>query len=150
MNKGSVYLITSIDKWINYGGEYYYNECLSRGVNQILNVGSFECISKDMNDCLNYFRNNKELVAKIVWKRLVPFKKLKSAQEILKEEIARISPKAKENNLIDKFELDEFADSYIRNIVRVDLLKLFKELENNNKNIIEKFIGAIGDELKND
>ena len=140
MNKGSVYLMTSIDKWINYGGEYYYNKELTDGINQILKVGSFECISNDMNDCLNYFRNNKELVARIVWKRLIPFKELKSVNKILKEEIARISPKAKENNLIDKFELDGFADSYIINIVRVDLLKLFKELEDNNKIIIENFI----------
>jgi hypothetical protein len=75
MNKGSVYLMTSIDKYINYGGTYYYNEDLNRGINQILNVGSFECISNNMNDCLNYFRNNKELVARIIWKKLIPFKK---------------------------------------------------------------------------
>ena len=140
MNKGSVYLITDIDKYMNYGGTYYYSKQLTEGVNQILNVGSFECISNDMNNCLNYFRNNKKLVARIIWQRLVPFKKLESANEILKHEIARISPKAKENNLIDKFELDGFADSYIKNIVRMDLLKLFKELEASNKGIIENFI----------
>lgn len=145
MDKGSVYLMTNIDKWINYGGEYYYSKELINGVNQILNVGSFECISNDMNNCLNYFKNNKELVARIVWKRLIPFKKLKSANEILKQEIARISPKAKENDLIDKFELEGFADNYIKNVVRVDLLKLFKELEVNNKSIIENFINKIGE-----
>lgn len=145
MNKGSVYFITSIDKWINYGGEYYYSEELTYGINQILKVGSFEGISNDMNNCLNYFRNNKELVARIIWKRLTPFKELKSANIILKQEIARISPKAKENNLIDKFELNGFADSYIRNIVRIDLLKLFKELEHNNKIIIDNFIFKMED-----
>lgn len=143
MTKGSVYLMTSIDKWINYGGEYYFNEELNRGVNQILNVGSFECISNDMNNCLNYFKNNKELVARIVWKKLIPFKNLKSANEILKEEIARISPKARENNLIDKFELEGFADSYIKHIVRMDLLELFKKLEQSNKSIIENFIEGV-------
>lgn len=58
MTKGSVYLITSIGKYINYGGTYYYNEDLNRGINQILNVGSFECISNDMNIS---FRNNRHL-----------------------------------------------------------------------------------------
>ena len=147
MDKGSVYLITDIDKYINYGGTYYYSKELTNGVNQILNVGSFECISNDMNNCLNYFRNNKKLVARIVWERLIPFKKLESANETLRQEIARISPKSKENNLIDKFELDGFADNYIKNIVRMDLLKLFKELEDNNKSIIENFIDKLGVEV---
>ena len=144
MDKGSVYLITDIDKYINYGGTYYYSKKLTNGVNQILNVGSFECISNDMNNCLNYFRNNKKLVARIVWERLIPFKKLESANETLRQEIARISPKSKENNLIDKFELDGFADNYIKYIVRTDLLKLYKELEDNNKSIIENFIEKLG------
>jgi hypothetical protein len=143
MTKGSVYLMTSIDKWINYGGEYYYNKELTDGINQILNVGSFECISNDMNNCLNYFKNNKELVARIVWKRLIPFKKLESANEILKHEIVRISLKAKKNNLIDKFELEGFADSYIKYIVRMDLLELFKKIEESNKDVIENFINEL-------
>jgi hypothetical protein len=125
-------------EWIMFKGEYYYPKGLQRGINTIFKVDN--TCSDEMKECLSYFENRKDYVQDVIYIKLQRFTSEESINAFALQGIKLINKNSIKMKDID---YNSFACNYIRNIVRNDLLKLFKQKEIVKTHLFEKFLEQI-------
>jgi hypothetical protein len=125
MNERGKITYNNGQEWIMFKDEYYYPKGLQRGINTIFKIEN-NC-NEELKECLSYFENRKDYVQNIIYIKLQRFTSEESINEFTMQGLKLIN----ENNTIKMKDIDynEFACTYIKNIVRNELLHLFKQKE---------------------
>lgn len=139
MNERGKITYNNGQEWIMFDDEYYYPKGLQRGINTIFKIEN-NC-NNEIKECLSYFENRKDYVQDIISIKLQRFISEEGINEFTKQGIKLISS----NNEIKMKDIDynEFACNYIKNIVRNELLHLFKQKEVVKIHLFDKFLKQI-------
>lgn len=137
MNKGKVQFVLNIGSWVEYPEEYYYNKSITEELGILLDI-SYEQ-NKLKLETINYFKNKREFISKIIQKRLKPFLNRKQADECCKETILKYFPKATDE-MIKEFQLNKFTGCYITDKVMEDLIGLYTQIKSYNDFVCNKFL----------
>jgi hypothetical protein len=139
MNERGKITYNNGQEWIIFDGEYYYPKGLQRGINNIFKLDN--TCNNELKDCLNYFSNRKDYVQNIIYIKLQRFINEESIDNFALQGIQLINS----NNTIMMKDIDynNFACTYIRNIIRNDLLHLYKQKEVVKTRLFNKFLEQI-------
>lgn len=127
-----------LGSFIKFNSEYYYEEGLQRGINEILYVNYFDDLKTIK--AIRYFKNNidSKILVGLIEKYINDFKDKDKALYILKCEVLKCFPKATE--LLDQFNYDNFAKTYITRVVREDIIKAYNKVQRYSNKIFEDLI----------
>lgn len=114
--------------------EFEENYCCQRGLQEGLN-----CILKperdcsiEMKECIDYFNNNINFVIKLLKIKLNNFKD----EDTLKTMILQLANK---NKILD-VDLDKIAKKYIIEVIRSELLKVYRQIKQINCVICDRYL----------
>ncbi|NFH01302.1 hypothetical protein FC831_13625 [Clostridium botulinum] len=137
MEKQKIKFMLDIGSWVEYGGEYYYGNLITEELCRLLST-KFESDEKII-DTINYFKDKKKFISKLIDKRIKPFLNKETADELAKERLLKSYPKATDD-MIGQFQLDAFAGCYVKDKVMEDLVILYTQMQNYNDYICNKFL----------
>lgn len=139
MKKGKLKLYLGNYKWRLFKEQYYYSEELQKGIDEIMYISQFETPKEDLKNAINYFKTNIDFVFNVIENELKPFLNKNPAKVCCIERLLKSYPKATKE-MITQFEIASFADAYIKDKVREDLLKVYLDIKNYSKEICVKFL----------
>ncbi|MBY6838751.1 hypothetical protein [Clostridium botulinum] len=137
MKKQKIRFMLDIGSWVEYGGEYYYGNLITEELGRLL-CTKFESDEKII-DTINYFKDKRKFISKLIDKRIKPFLNKETADELAKERLLKSYPKATDD-MIGQFQLDAFAGCYVKDKVMEDLVILYTQMQNYNDYICNKFL----------
>lgn len=139
MKKDELKLYLGDYKWREFKEDYYYARYLQKGIDEIMFFSKFDNPSQELKDCINYFKLDLDFVFNAIEKELKPFLDEHEAKRCCAERLLESFPKATEE-MINQFELETFADVYVKDKVREDLLKVYLDIKNYSRKICVKFL----------
>ncbi|HBJ1650408.1 TPA: hypothetical protein LA460_000312 [Clostridium botulinum] len=139
MKKQKIRFMIKSDKWIQYDGDYYYGEAITK---ELCNLFYLEFEDEDdmmLKDTIKYFKDNRSFVARVINKRIQPFSKKETADELAKERLLQAHPKATDD-IISDTQLNIFAGYYVKDKIIEDLKSLHIQIQNYSDYICNKFL----------
>lgn len=137
MSKTKIRFALNIGSWVEYKDDYYYGEQITEELCNLLNA-KYEQNELKL-ETINYFKDKRKFISKVIGKRIKPFLDKKQADELAKERLLKSFPKAT-NEMIGQFQLDAFAGCYVKDKVMEDLINLYTQIKNYHDFVCNKFL----------
>lgn len=139
MIKGQIKFYIGNLTWRSFDKEYYFSEQLQGRIDEIMYISQLENPNEELIECIEYFKNDLDFVFHVIEKNLNPFLDIDLAKRCSAERLLKSFPDATSNE-IGENQLNAFAGIYIKDKVREDLLKLYKQIKNYSKFVCNNYL----------